>query len=429
MTTAADPGSEPKRKPSSTSTSPSASTLAIPARLMRPARRRRWLWIVGVPVAVALAWVGWRALGHEEAPLYRTEVLARRTISREVDAQGHLDVPERIEVPAPSPGRLARILVKPGESVQSGQVLAELDAVATAMAVGAARRSLEASDSRVAEAEVALAAAGEAAARTARLAERGLASAADLEAARAAERRGKAAVRSARAERAVVSSAVAAASLQRDLTVIRAPSGGVILAAPERLGAAVSPETPRLFVLGSTLDVLRVEAAVAEADVADVAPGQSARFTVPAFPGRVFAARVVRVDPDAQRERSSVTYVVRLETVNRPRLLFPGMTASVHIDVSRVPDTLAVREAALRFVPPRAELAGELPVRSRIWRLRPGARTPEAVSVTAGLTDGAYTEIRPAPGTELRVGDAIVIGLFASEGQKSGGPGVSLGRR
>jgi HlyD family secretion protein len=427
MTTAADPGPEPKRKPIPAPMS--ASTLAIPARLMRPARRRRWLWFVGIPVAVVVAWVGWRSIGHGEAPLYRTEVLARRTISREVDAQGHLDVPERIEVPAPAPGRLAKILVKPGEAVRSGQELAELDALATAMAVGAARRSLEASDSRVAEAEVALASAAEAGARTARLAERGLASAADLEGARAAERRGKAAVRSARAERAVVSSAVAAASLQRDLTVIRAPADGVILAAPERLGAAVSPETPRLFVLGSTLDVLRVEASVAEADVADVASGQSARFTVPAFPGRVFAARVVRVDPDAQRERSSVTYVVRLETMNRPRLLFPGMTASVHIDVSRVPDTLAVREAALRFVPPRAELVGEEPARSRIWRLRPGARSPEAVGITAGLSDGAYTEIRPAPGTDLRVGDAIVIGLIAPDGQKSGGPGVSLGRR
>jgi HlyD family secretion protein len=427
MTTAADPGPKPELKP--TSTSSSASTLAIPDRLMRPARRTRWLWIGGVPAAFAIVWAGWRSIGREEAPLYRTEVLAQRTISREVDAQGHLDVPERIEVPAPAPGRLARILVKPGEVVRSGQVLAELDALATAMAVGAARRSLEASDSRVAEADVALASVVEAGARTAQLNGRGLASSADLEGARGAERRGKAAVRSARAERAVIASAVAEASLQRDLTVIRAPSDGVVLAAPESLGAAVSPDSPRLFVLGSTLDVLRVEASVAEADVADVAPGQSARFTVPAFPGRAFAARVVRVDPDAQRERSSVTYLVRLETVNRPRLLFPGMTASVHIDVSRVENTLAVREAALRFVPPRGEVASEPPARSRIWRLRPGARSPDAVSIATGLSDGSYTEIRPAPGTDLRVGDAIVIGLFAPDAEKSGGPGLSLGKR
>ena len=396
---------------------------------MHPNRRSRWLWILGFAAAVAIAWVALRSIGHKQAPLYRTEALARRTVSREIDAQGHLDVPERIEVPAPAPGRLSKILVRPGEAVRSGQVLAELDPVASAMAVGAARRSLDASDSRVAEAEVALASTVEAGARTARLAARGLASAADLEGAQAAERRAKAAERSARAERAVVASTVAAASLQRELTVIRAPADGVILAAPQRLGAAVSPDTPRLFVLGSTLDVLRVEASVAEADVADVAPGQSARFTVPAFPGHAFTARVVRVDPDAQRERSSVTYVVLLEAVNQRRLLFPGMTASVHIDVSRVPDALAVREAALRFVPPGTEVASDEPARSRIWRLRPGAPSPEVVRITPGLSDGAYTEIRPAPGTELRLGDAIVIGLFAPEDQKGGGPGVSLGRR
>ena len=123
--------------------------------------------------------------------------------------------------------------------------------------------------------------------------------------------------------------------MQKALTAIRAPIDAVVLAAPERVGTVVSPEIGRLFVLGSTLDVMRIRVSVAEADVAEVKPGQSASFSVPAFPGRTFEARVVHVSPEAQRERSAVTYEVTLEASNRPQLLFPGMTADVRIGVAR----------------------------------------------------------------------------------------------
>ena len=404
------------------------SRLLVPSNLARPSRRRRLLWAAVAATLVGTAAICWALLGRSAPSGYRTEAVSRRTIVRRVEALGHLDVPRRIEVPAPAPGTIARILVEPGQSVHKGDLLAQLDETTASLALGAARGSLEVGESRMAEARVALEATTDARARTERLAERGLASEADLQAARAAEAKARTALRSARAERGVTASAVASAQLQKALTAVRAPADAVVLVAPDHVGAAVTPEGGRLFVLGSTLDVMRIAVSVAEADVAAVHPGQSATFSVPAFPGRAFQARVAHVSPESQRDRAAVTYEVTLEASNPRRLLFPGMTANVLIDVARVDDVLAVREAALRFSPRRVGTVHEDGPRARVWRLRARSRL-EPIAVTPGISDGAYTEIRPRGETTIAPGDAVVIGVLTPDEPKRSGPGVSLGRR
>jgi HlyD family secretion protein len=402
--------------------------LVVPSNLNGASRRRRFLWI-GVAAGLAgVAVISSLFLLRPTATAYRSEPVSRRTIMRQVEALGHLDVPERIEVPAPAAGRIAEILVAPGQLVHRGELLAQLDETAANFALGAARGSLEVGDSRIAEARVSLEAAVDGRSRTERLAARGLASDADLRTARAAEAKARTALRGARAERAITAGAVASARVQKALTAIRAPVDAVVLAAPERVGTAVSPEIGRLFVLGSTMDVMRIRVSVAEADVAEVKPGQSASFSVPAFPGRTFAARVVHVTPEAQRERSAVTYEVTLEAANRPPLLFPGMTADVRIGVARADNVLAVREAALRFAPPRMESRPDDAPRSRVWRIRGPGRL-EPISVLPGISDGAYTEIRAQGQETIAAGDAVAIGMGSPEEPRRNGPGVSLGKR
>ena len=404
------------------------SKLVIPKNLTGESHRwRRVIWGGAVLAGLAVGAVSWGLLARSPTSTYRTEPVQRRTISRQVEALGQVDVPRRMEVSAPAPGRLAQILVAPGQRVLQGQLLGQLDDMEAAQAFGAARGSLKVGESRITEAQAALESAVEVGARTERLATRGLASQADLQAAKAAVKRASAALEVIRAERSVTARAVASAALRREMMAIRAPSDAIVLAVPDRVGAAVSPEAGRLFVLGNTMDIMHIKVSVAEADIADVKPAQSAHFTVPAFPGRVFEARVLRVDPEAQRERSSVTYATTLEAANRPQLLFPGMTASVRIDVAQADDTLAVREAALRFVPPLAGRAPEDNHRSRVWRLRDHDRI-EAVAVTPGISDGAYTQIDSQGQQSIQVGDAIVIGVFTPNEPSRAGPGVSLGR-
>ncbi|MBI2897607.1 MAG: efflux RND transporter periplasmic adaptor subunit [Deltaproteobacteria bacterium] len=396
--------------------------LVIP-KLARRARLRRVVWVIvflGAAAGVAYYLFPESVTGET----YRTAAVTRRTIVRLVEATGHLDVRRRVEVPAPIPGRLVEILAAPRSTVRRGELLARLDDRAAALAVKGAQATVQAAAGRVAEARAALDAAAEERGRVERLVGRGLASQQELSSARAAVQRAEAALQAARAEQAAASGGVASAQLGRNLGDIVAPADGVVLVAPERLGAAVGPERGALFVIGEALDVMRIDATVGEADIGEIRPGQATRFEVQAFPGRSFDATVDRIGLEPQREGGLVMYPVTLHAQNSDGSLLPGMTAAVHFEVARHRDVLAVREAALRFAP---EDAPPAPARSRIWRRMSRSRL-EPVPVRVGISDGAYTEVEPTQG-QLAVGDRIAIGLSRPGGSSERSPGITLGKR
>lgn len=398
--------------------------LEIP-KLARKARLRRVIVAAVLLGGAAVALWVWPREGAGE--LYRTTTVRRRTIVKVVEATGNVDVRRRVEVPAPIPGRLVEILVTARQDVTRGQLLARLDDRAAALAVRGAQATVQAAAGRVAEARAALAATSEERARVDRLVSRGLASQQDLSAARAAEERAQAALAAARAEQAAASGTVASAQLGRNLGDIVAPADGVVLVAPERLGAAVGPDRGALFVIGDPLDVMRIDARVGEADIGDVRVGQSTSFEVQAYPGRTFHAKVDRIGLEPTRAEGLVTYPVTLLAANPGAVLLPGMTATVRLEVARRTNVLAVREAALRWSPADA---GQAPPRTRAWRWTKRS-TIEAVTVTAGLSDGQYTEITPAQGARLAEGDRIALGLASPGAAPSGGnrPGISLGAK
>jgi HlyD family secretion protein len=398
-------------------------SLVIPPEVRRGVRRRRWT-ALAVLAVVAAGGVAYGVFRNRPMPTrYRTSLVERRTIVRVVEATGHVDVTTRVDVNVPEEGRLVELFVKSGDTVKANQPLARLDQRAAVIGLQSAQASVAAAGSRVLEAETALAAATEARARTERLLAKELASAADLEAARSAESKARAAVATARADRSATSQGLKSAELTRSLTTIVSPIDGVVLDAPTSLGPTVSPDRRALFVVGSALDTLRVDADVAEAEVGRLRPGQLAHFTVPAFPGKNFDGKVVRIGIDAERTSSAVRYPVELSADNHERVLLPGMTATVTIEVDRAENVLAVREAALRF---RPEGTSEGTPRHTVWTTRGSGLEP--IAVRPGLSDGAFTAVEPEAPALLPVGTPLALGVVATEGQKSTGPGIKLGK-
>jgi HlyD family secretion protein len=135
----------------------------------------------------------------------------------------------------------------------------------------------------------------------------------------------------------------------------------------------------------------------------------------------VFGGTVEHISPDPKTEYGAIFYTVTVGADNPEHLLLPGMTSQVRIKVAQVDDVLAVREASLRFTP---EGAPEASPRTRIWRIR--GEELEEVPVEAGLSDGAFTEVRPLEGEELRVGDEIAIGLALDGDNNTAAPSLSL---
>ncbi|MFO0696118.1 MAG: efflux RND transporter periplasmic adaptor subunit [Polyangiales bacterium] len=397
----------------------SGDRLVLPDTGKTTRRRRAVGFFLAAVAAASLAY----ALRPEEVPpeLVRAEPVTRRTVVRVVEVSGHLDVRERLEVPAPMVGRLVAIDVSPGDTVHAGQSLAKLDEREASLAVGSARASVTAAASHVAGARVALEAAQADVDRLAHLVPRGLASEAELASARTRVSQAEAQLRAARAEQGVAATGLASAELGRDLGVLRSPVDGIVLHAPRSLGSLVGPERGPLFVIGVGLDDLRIDASVGEADIGEVKVGQTARFEVPAFLSRTFSATVMRIELAPDIDQGAVTYPVQFQTPNTDHALLPGMTAVLRIEVARAENVLSVREAALRFTP---ENAPDAPARSRVWK-RTGPSTLVPVPVTVGVSDGAFTEIRPVNPGDLSEGTPIAIGMNVIE--ESAGAGLSLG--
>jgi HlyD family secretion protein len=136
-----------------------------------------------------------------------------------------------------------------------------------------------------------------------------------------------------------------------------------------------------------------------------VRPGQTAAFTVDAFPRRTFEGRVAQVRKAPRRAAEGVAYVAVVAVSNADLALLPGMSARVRIGVESRDEALKVPNAALAFRGEEAALG--VAGMARVWRLDEATRRPVAVEVRLGVTDGAYTEIVDG---NLREGETLVLG-------------------
>ena len=118
---------------------------------------------------------------------------------------------------------------------------------------------------------------------------------------------------------------------------------------------------------------MELHVAVDEADVGRVKMGQTATFTVDAYPDRTFEANVIQVRYGAKTEQGVVTYETILSADNSELLLRPGMTATADIIVTQIEDTLLIPNAALRFSPE----AGDLMRYSGKPKFEPGKSTED----------------------------------------------------
>jgi len=142
------------------------------------------------------------------------------------------------------------------------------------------------------------------------------------------------------------------------------------------------------------------------------------------FPGLLFEGAVDRIGIEPDPDSTVVAYPVTFSVQNPELKLRPGMSADVRIFVAEARDVLSVREGALRFSPD-AEGTGN---RTRLWISRDG-RDAEAVDVTPGLSDGAYTQVTPKETQKLEVGEPAVVGFLRPEKIGDSKPGISLGKK
>jgi cobalt-zinc-cadmium efflux system membrane fusion protein len=310
-------------------------------------------------------------------------------------------------------GRVNRVLVLPGTPVRAGQLLVAI----TSPQLLEARQALVAAEASLVTAESELRLATSSAARTERLYAAKAASLADLERERAAKTAAEAAhtrlaaeLQRARAAYLQLGGSAGSASAQE--AFIRSPIEGVVVLRDAEPGQVVSVGTPIVTV--SRMSSLALVVQAPEEAAGSIKPGTALRFTVRAFPGRDFQARVTRIAPALDPRTRTLEVVARV--ANHSAELRPEMFATVALEGKPAGDVLAIPSTAVQAldgdtVVIAASLRGS-GLHVEAVPVRIGRRNAELAEVLEGVKEGtlvvttgaaiARAEIVRAAGAEER---------------------------
>lgn len=367
-------------------------------------RRISSLFTLAVPVAAA-GLVGFWLIGAPAQTgqvVYETSPASKGQIRKIVSTSGPVRALVTVSVGSQLSGQVEEVKVDFNTEVKPGDILATIDSKTFASRVTQAKADLMAAEAALANQEAAkkkaiaiLEAAETNVERQQNLADKRLSPQLTLETAlrdrdvaKAEISVADAQVMSARATIEQRKASLDQASIDLDRAEIRSPIDGTVISRTVDPGqtVAASLQAPELFKIAQDLSRIRIEAQVNEADVGAVAEGNTATFTVDAYPDRQFEGRVTQVRLAATELNSVVTYTVIIEAANEGRKLFPGMTANVNIVSATRDGALRVSNDTLRFKPKTDAAAADRP-RGEGGQGDRGGQMVERLKTEVGLTD------------------------------------------
>lgn len=306
----------------------------------------------------------------------------------------------RSKLSSPAGGQIAHLRVKKGERVKAGQILLELwnddmqaqkqlaaDQLATA--ITQSREACAVADNAKRDAD-----------RAQQLRGQGFVSQEALDRAQSNATARQAACDSSKSAIEQSKSRIAVAVATLDRMVLRAPFSGIVADLSGELGEYATPSPPGILTLPA-VDLIDdscmfVSAPIDEVDAANVKVGQTARITLDAIKGKIFAGKVKRIAPYVlELEKQARTVEVEVEFAQRPEqeTLLVGYSADVEIIHNTHDKVLRIPTAAL--------IDGKR-------ALRYGNNgVLEERDIKTGLSNWEYSEVASG----LDAGDRIVMSL------------------
>ena len=366
-----------------------------------PRRRRRW-WIPLVLVLLAVAAAAlWRVLAR---PLPVSVAYATRSAAGEsgplpvLSGSGYIVTGDRyVSVGVRVAGRIDHYFVEEGQSVKKGDALVQLDdrdyrAIVTA---SEARMASARSNLSLAEADLA---------RGRPLFNQGVISQQEYDVLSNKAEVARAAIKQLEAE-------IAQAKVNLDYTTLRAPADGVVLAKLKEVGEIAVPGgfsgSGDLIRLANLTD-MRAEVDVNESDLNRVHLGQPAQVTPDAYPDARYAAEVVKLYPQVDRQKGTLKTEVHI--LEPDAKLLPDMSARVTF-LQPVAENAHAAEPAVLI--PAAALRRDAQGDNFVWVVSDGRVRQQRVE-TAGDVGG---KVRISGG--LHGGEAVVLtGEPTRDGQR-----------
>jgi membrane fusion protein, macrolide-specific efflux system len=383
-------------------------------------------------LAAGAAAVGIGQSGDSTGASVLTTPVARGDIEVTVLAQGTIKPRNLVAVGAQASGRITSIAVELGQTVRTGDLIAEIDSVNQRNALRTAQSDLAVARAQRLERESTLDLAERTLERLEKLQRSNLSLQAEYDGAVSDVAVSKAQIQALDAQIAQAQVAIETAQANLDYTRITAPSDGTVLAITAQQGQTVNAaqSAPTIVVLGD-LTRMEVFAEISEADIGQVEPGQQVWFTTLGAPGRRYEAVLEAVAPAPESivndpsiggtaansaAAEAIYYNGRFTVPNPDDTLRTYMTAEVHIVMGTARDVLTVPSMALGS--PDGDGRYRLQVQGS-----DGTLSDRVVSV--GLNDKVMAEITDG----LAEGEKIVTGTGGDSPSRGPLAGMPRGMR
>ena len=355
--------------------------------------------LIGVLVVAGCAFGGWRYYTAQQAAQQTTAIetaeVMRMDLKSTVSATGTLRPVNSVEVSSKITARIKSVLVKENDQVKAGQTVAILDGKDYEAKREQAQYKVTNTRAKYN--------------RAAYLHSIGAKADTDLE--------------DAQYDYDTAESSLGETESDLAETVITAPMDGVVVGEPQTAGtmAVQGTSNPTVIMRIADLSQKQIMAKVDETDIGKIAIGQQATFTVDAYTGKTFTARVSKISQtdvsntwdttssstsssSSSSSASVLYYYVTLDVDDPDNVLLPAMTARVEINTSNKPDALAVPISALK-----TNNNG-----SYVLVVKDDGTTEER-PVTTGIYSDEYVEILSG----LEAGEKVSIAYKASSSSSS----------
>lgn len=354
-----------------------------------------WLVLVVLVLVGAVVW----AYLHFSADDGRAQVNTARSEVRDVEvlvtATGRLQPRDFVDVGAQVSGQLESLLVEVGDTVEQGQLLAEIDPTLLVSQVESNQAQLRNQQAVLREREAQFELSRLNYNRQERLQSNSLTSEELVETARATMQQAQAQVDSIRAQIEQTQSSLRAAEANLNYTRIYAPMTGTVVSIEARRGQTLNAAqtTPTILTIAD-LSEMTVEAQVSEADIGRLELGMPVYFTTMGNRTQRWHGELRLVEPTPQVENNVVLYNALFEVPNDERRLMTQMTTNVFFIAEAARDAVTVPAAAVQ-----RDAQG-----SYVNVLHADGRR-EQVYITPGISDRVHVEVRQG----LTAGTTVII--------------------
>ncbi|MGP1717634.1 MAG: efflux RND transporter periplasmic adaptor subunit [Methylophilus sp.] len=375
-------------------------------------RRYKWPALLVLIILLGFTWRWWQV--RAESP-FETEVVQRGDIEHNVTAIGTLQPRSYVDVGAQVSGQILALHVQPGDAVEKGKLLAEIDPRVPQATVDAGRAALAGLQAQLEEQEAQYAFALQQQARQQRMHADGSTRAEDVQQAEATMKTAAARIKNLKAQIVQTQSTLQGNEALLGFTRIYAPMSGTVVSIEAKTGQTLNAtyQTPTLLRIAD-LSSMTVWTDVSEADVRYVKPGMAVYFKTLGGDVRRWNGTVRQVLPappkpettsgatsQATASNKVVLYTVLFDVDNADGELMPQMTAQVSFVVAQAKQVVLAPTNALAAVEGQP---GKFKVRvlnkaGKVdWHeVQTGVRTRLRAEVVSGMAEGEQLIIADKP--------------------------------